>query len=175
MKKLDNIDPQRLASNPRATLQSWLKYRDVVRTAMLQHPKPYVYTPTSMATSSVASKLRDAVRGKLAFNYPDPEVNNLDLARWYSEIIVKHDLAGNVYIGPPEAVKTTLEGSSPSNRAELTYPTLAFEEVSAFVILLSGGRLSGPIKIMQPPDISILPRLPNVEILTKPDGSLVLI
>jgi hypothetical protein len=174
MKKLDNIDPQRLAGNPRATLTSWLKYRDVVIMAMRQHPKPYIYTPTSMAASSVASKLRDAVRGKLAFDYPDPEVSNLDLARWYSEIVVKHDRE-NVYIGPPEEVKTTLIGATPNSATELTFPTLSFTEVSAFVILLSGSRLSGPIKIMQPPDISLLPNLPNVEILTKPDGSLVLI
>src|SRR5215468_1793852 len=103
MKKLDRIDPQRLASNPRATLQSWLKYRDVVLSAIRQHPKPYIYHPVSMTPSSVASKMRDAIRGKLAFSYPDPDVTDFDLARWYSEIVIKHDKE-NVFIGPPDKV-----------------------------------------------------------------------
>lgn len=174
MKKLENIDPQRLAGNPRATLQAWLKYRDVVVTSMRQHPRPYIYTPTSMAASSVASKLRDAVRGKLAFNYPDPEVTDLALARWYSEIVVKHDRE-NVYIGPPEEIRSTLIGSTPTTPGELVFPTLSFEEVSAFALLLSNGRLVGPIRVQQPPDLSLLQKLPNVEILNRPDGALVLI
>jgi hypothetical protein len=174
MRKLDNIDPQRLANNPRATLQSWLKYRDVVLSAMHQHPKPFIYQPISMTPSSVASKLRDAVRGKLAFNYPDDEISDLSLARWYSEIVVKHDKE-NVFIGPPEEVKRTLIGAKPSNDHELNFPTLSFEEISAFTLLLSGGRIVGPIKVTQPPDITLLPTRPNVEMLKRPDGSLVLI
>lgn len=174
MRKLDNIDPQRLANNPRATLQSWLKYRDVVLSAMNQHPRPFIYQPISMTPSSVASKLRDAVRGKLAFNYPDNEISDLDLARWYSEIVVKHDKE-NVFIGPPEEVKKTLIGSTPRSDHELNFPTLSFEEVSAFTLLLSGGRITGPIRISQPPDISLLPQRPNVEMLRRNDGSLVLI
>jgi hypothetical protein len=174
MRKLDNIDPQRLAGNPRATLQSWLKYRDVVLSAMNQHPKPFIYQPSSMTPSSVASKLRDAVRGKLAFNYPDNEITDLALARWYSEIVVKHDKE-NVFIGPPEEVKKTLVGSTPTSSSELSYPTLSFEEISAFTLLLSGGRIVGPIICTQPPDLTLLPLRPNVEMIKRKDGSLVLI
>lgn len=174
MKKLDNIDPQKLAGNPRATLQAWLKYRDVVLSAMHQHPKPFIYQPVSMAASSVASKLRDAVRGMLAFNYPDPEITPLVLAKWYSEIVVKHDRE-NVYIGPPEEVKNSLVGTTPTSSTELNFPTLSFEEVAAFTLLLSNGRIIGPIMVKQPPDLALLQKLPNVEILGRPDGSLVLI
>lgn len=174
MKKLDRIDPQRLAGNPRATLQSWLKYRDVVMSAMNQHPKPFIYRPISMTPSSVASKMRDAVRGKLAFNYPDEEIDNLVLARWYSEIVVKHD-SQNVYIGPPESVRSALTGATPSSSSDLNFPTLSFEEVAAFTLLLSGGRIVGPIVVRQPPDLSLLPLRPNVEILNRKDGSLVLL
>ncbi len=174
MKKLDNIDPQRLANNPRATLQSWLKYRDVVLSAIRSHPKPFIYQPVNMAASSVASKLRDAVRGKLAFNYPDPDITDNTLAKWYSEIVVKHDKE-NVFIGPPDAVRTTLTGATPYDGHEMSFPTLSFEEVSAFTLLLSGGRIIGPVKITQPPDLSLLTKRPNVEILSRPDGSLVLI
>ena len=127
-----------------------------------------------MTPSSVASKLRDAVRGKLAFNYPDAEITDLALARWYSEIVVKHDKE-NVFIGPPEEVKRSLIGTTPASEHELHFPTLSFEELSAFTLLLSGGRISGPIVVKQPPDISLLTLRPNVEILNRKDGSLVLI
>ncbi len=122
----------------------------------------------------MASKLRDAVRGKLAFNYPDSDITDLELAKWYSEIVIKNDKE-NVFIGPPDEVKTTLTGSTPNSASELTYPTLSFEELSAFTLLLSGGRIAGPVICRQPPDISLLPRRPNVEILNRADGSLVLI
>jgi hypothetical protein len=174
VKKLDRIDPAQLAHNPRATLQSWLKYRDVVITAIRQHPKPYIYRPVSMSASSVASKMRDAIRGKLAFNYPDDDVDDLILAKWYSEIIIKHDKE-NVYIGPPEEIKATLIGATPSSPNELTFATLSFEELSAFTLLLSGGRIVGPITCKQPPDLTLLPKRPNVEYLKRPDGSLVLL
>lgn len=174
MKKLDNIDPNRLKANPRATLQSWLKYRDVVLSAMRQHPKPFIYTPINMAASSVASKLRDAVRGKLAFNYPDEQISDLALAKWYSEIIVKHDRE-NVYIGPPEEIKSSLVGASPNTKTELVFPTLSFEEVAAFTLLLSNSRITGPVRVQQPPDLSLLPKRPNVEILNRENGELVLL
>lgn len=141
---------------------------------MNQHPKPFIYQPTSMTPSSVASKLRDAVRGKLAFNYPDQEISDLALARWYSEIVVKHDKE-NVFIGPPEEVKRTLVGTTPKSDHELNFPTLSFEEVSAFTLLLSGGRITGPIVVRQPPDLSLLTLRPNVEMLQRKDGSLVLL
>jgi hypothetical protein len=88
--------------------------------------------------------------------------------------VVKHDRE-NVYIGPPEEVKTTLTGATPLSATELTFPTLSFEELSAFTLLLSGSRISGPIKVIQPPDLSLLTKRPNVELLTNKDGSIVLI
>ena len=176
MRKLDRIDPSILATNPRASIQSWLKYRDIVIAAYKQHPKPFVYRPVSMTPSSVCSKMRDAVRGKLAFDYPEDEVTNNELARWYSEVILKHDKE-QVYIGLPEEVRATLIGVTPSgpNANGLKFPTLTFEEISAFTLLLSAGRILGPVEILQPPDITLLPRRPNVEILNRKDGSLVIL
>lgn len=127
-----------------------------------------------MMPSSVASKLRDAVRGKLAFNYPDPDLTDLELAKWYSEIIVKHNRE-NVYIGPPEEIKSVLVGATPATKNELVFPTLSFEEVAAFALLLSNSRIVGPIRIQQPPDLSLLQRRPNVEIINQENGELVLI
>ena len=145
MKKLDRIDAKSLASNPRASYSSWLKYEPVVLAAYKQHPKIFVYSPTSMTPASVASKMRDAVRGMLAFSYPC-SVPVLELAKWYDEIIIKHDKE-SVYIGQPEGVKSVLSGEqrSPDSSSNLIFPTLTFEEVSAFQLLLSTARILGPI------------------------------
>jgi hypothetical protein len=175
MKKLDRIDPKVLASNPRASYAAWMKYEPIVIAAFRQHPKTFVYSPTSMTPSSVASKMRDAVRGMLAFAYPCP-IPVLDLANWYNEIIIKHDKEA-VYIGVPEKVKSVIRGEqrSPDSASNLIFPTLTFEEVSAFTLLLSTARILGPILIQNPPDLSLLPKRPNVEMMVRNDGSLVLL
>jgi hypothetical protein len=114
------------------------------------------------------------VRGKLAFDYPCTEVTNDEILRWYAEVVFKNDRE-QVYIGPPEEVKSTLVGSTPASSTSLIFPTLTFEELTAFTLLLSGGRIVGPVQVKQPPDIALLEKRPNVEILHKPDGSLVLL
>lgn len=168
-KKLERLDPVKLASNPRASVSSWLKYKDIVLGAIAQHPRPYVYKPSNMTPSSVASKIRDAIRGAITFGYEG--IPHIDLARWWTEIVVKYDNE-NVYIGPFEEVSEVLTGESLTKDSGYTYPTLSFEEVAAFQILLSNGRLLGPIKIFQPPDITLLPQRPNVALMPRPDGSL---
>ncbi len=119
--------------------------------------------------------MRDAIRGMIAFNYPC-EIPMIDLARWYDEIIIKHDKEC-VYIGPPAEVKLTIRGDqrSPDSSSNLIFQTLSFEEVSAFQLLLSNARILGPILIQNPPDLSLLPKRPNVEIMQREDGSLVLL
>lgn len=173
MKKLDRIDPKILATNPRASLAAWLKYEPVVTAAFNQHPRPYAYKPLNMSPSSVCSKMRDAVRGRLAFSYPST-VSDHDLARWYEEVVFKHDKEC-VYIGPPEEVKTQLIGTVPESPTSLVFPTLSFEELAAFTLLLSNGRIVGPVRVKQPPDTTLLPKRPNVELMTRDDGSLVLL
>lgn len=178
MKKLEHIDPDRLKGNPRATFVAWKKYESLVLAAFRMHPQPYIYRPANMAASTVCSRLRDAVRGKLAFDYPcdvPDSPSNLDLARWYSEVVFKYDKE-QVFIGPPESIHGVLTGTqvgSPRTK-QLVYESLSFEEVSAFSLLLSTGRIEGPVLIKTPPDLTLLPDRPNTEKMTKPDGSLVL-
>jgi hypothetical protein len=145
--------------------------------AFTVHPKSYVYRCTTLAPSTVCTRLRDAIRGAIAFNFPilnDPFTHS-DLARWYSEVIFKYDQE-NVYIGPVEEIKETLEGGgSVRGEAVLSFPTLEFEEICAFSLLLSNNRIQGPVVILQPPDISLLPERQNLEQLKREDGSLVLL
>ncbi len=169
--KLDRIDPVALASNPRASLQSWKRYEAVVVAAYRMHPRTYVFSPASHSPSTVASRLRDAVRGCLAFSYDSP-ISPADLARWYSEIIVKHTKT-EVLVGPPEAVTSEITESREDARS-FSYHSLSLDEIIAFTVLLSHGRFSGPVTIFQPPDISQLPPQPNVEVMKRLDGSLVL-
>ena len=175
MRKLERIDQESLSSNPRANYNSWLKYEPIVRAAFNQHPKTYVYAPASMSPATVASRLRDAIRGFLAFGYTY-DLSAVDIARGYDEIIIKHDRSC-VYIGQPQDVKSVIRGEqrSPDSSSNLIFTTLSFEEVSAFTLLLSNARILGPIIIKNPPDLTLLPQRPNVEMLQRPDGSIALL
>lgn len=176
--KLDRIVPADLISNPRASLRSWHFYEPIIRAAILQHPKPYIYKPSNRSPSSVCSKARDAIRGKIAFDYPDtgsPTLTSTEVARWYSEIILKHD-AQTVFIGAPEELRTYLKGASTiETHANYSYQTLDFDSIVAFTLLLSRNLLTGPVRIASPPDISLLPERLNLQILQQSDGSIVLL
>lgn len=174
MNKLDRTTPESLRGNPRATLLSWQKYEQIVKAAIEVHPKSYVYPCSSLRPTTVASRLRDAIRGKIAFDYPS-ELSTNAVTRWYSEIIIKFDIE-NVYIGPLEKVTEVLEGHGQiRGESVMSFPTLSFEEVAAFALLLANGRVQGPVHIHQPPDISLLSERPNLEKIQREDGSLILI
>lgn len=172
--KLDRIDPNQLRGNSRCTLSAWQRYEPLVSAAFAMHPRTYVWSPQNLAPSTVASRLRDAVRGCLAFGY-DTSMPLTDLARWWSEVVVKHD-DQTIYIGTQERVLARLRGEDfgPTNAAPgYTFPTLSFEELAAFQLLLSTNKLVGPVIIDSPPDITLLPPRPNVEAVQK-DGKLIL-
>lgn len=176
MKKLENLDPTALAGNPRATLVAWKKYESTVLAAHRMHPQPYVFHPTNMAPATVASRIRDAIRGKLAFDYPS-SLSTQDLLRWWSEVIVKTDGQGNVVIGPMQATAKPLEFAAPASDSGFVFDRLSFRQLSAFAVLLSSNCLSGPVVIRNPPDLTLIQSLdlPNFEILNREDGSIVLL
>lgn len=173
--KLDRIDRTVLASNRRASLSSWQKYEPIVLAAFRLHPKPYIFHPSNMAARTVESRIRDAVRGKIAFDYPS-ELSTPDLERWWSQAVVKSD-DKQVFIGPPQELQATLSGTATTSTrpADLVFDDLTFEEVSAFALLISSRRVPGPVLVKSPPDITLLPPRPNVELMQRPDGSLVIL
>lgn len=174
MAKLDNLDPNRLASNPRATERAWLRFSNLILAAYRQHPRPYLYAPQNTKPSSTVCKIRDAIRGALAFGYADNLIAREDLTRWWSEITVTSHLA-NVRIGPTQLPSAPpLEGEASSTNG-LSFASLTFEEICAFTLLLGNGRLSGPIRVKQPVDLSLLTDRLNVEVITKEDGSVILL
>lgn len=169
--KLLNLDPASLASNPRATLRSWLKYEAIVKAAIALHPRPYVSCPPGLSPNTVGTRLRDAIRGKLAFNFPST-LSNETISNWYGEIIIKYD-DKQLYIGPPQVVTELLAGTSTSQDSQ-SYDAPSFEAVSALQLLLSTAMLRGPITITNPPDCTLLPDRPNVVLIPREDGSLIL-
>lgn len=173
MSKLDSINAADLSSNPRATLAAWLKYEPIVAKALQVHPKPFAYTPTTMSPYSVASKLRDAVRGKIAFDYPSTLHTDV-VSRWWNEVQVSNDIE-KVLIGPKGVKVGRLDGSVHSDYAFM-FDTLEYEEVSAFELLLSTGRIKGPVMIQHPKaNLSVDGTQPNCERIFRPDGALILL
>lgn len=170
--KLDRLAPEDLKGNSRATLGAWLKYEPIVKAAYANHPKSFTYQPTSMAASTVATRLRDAIRGAIAFDYPS-EISNLDLRRWYAEVVIKHT-DDQVFIGPVDQVVSAVHGFAVS-KDPFIFEHLTLDELIAFTILLSSGRVVGPVCITHPPDISMLPTRDNVEVIPRADGSLLLL
>lgn len=170
MGKLERLDPYKLADNPRCNLSAWNRYQPYVQNAYRNHPRSFTFKPTSLASATVASRIREAIRGALVFSYPG-FVTTAELARWYSEVVVTH-VGDSVTIGPRTAVSEPLKAETPTSG--FTYTTLTPAEFNAFVTLLSTGRLLGPVCIRQP-DPHMLSSVENVEVIQRPDGSIVLI
>lgn len=174
MPKLDRIDPATLQHNPRASLAAWSRYERIAVAAFRQHPRPYTCRSNTHAASAVATRLRDAIRGAICFGYPiaNGEISTADLTSWWGETIVK-PCSDHVIVGPPKAVIEEMQISREDPRA-FSFHDLTLDELIAFTVLLSSGRIEGPVTVYQPPDISQLPPRDNVELLSRPDGSLVL-
>lgn len=173
MRKMERIDPDALRDNPRATFAAWKRYESIVLLAYRRFPQPYLISPPRMSPATVASRLRDAIRGAIAFNYCT-EVPAIDLARWYEKVVIKHTTS-HVFIGPPpDKEAPPIVAPEVTRDSTLTFDSLPFEEVTAFALLLSRNRLQGPIIIQNPPDLSQLPDFPNLQRLDK-NGALVLI
>lgn len=177
MPKLDRLDPNSLRHNPRCTLDAWEKYRPWVLSAYRMHPRPYIFSPSNISAITVCSRIRDAIRGALAFGYDiDSGISHEDLFRWWGEVIVRA-VNAEIHIGPKarvvDAISATDNVFTPP--FSFNFPTLSLEEVIAFTVLLSTQRITGPVVIQQPPDLSLLPPRNNVETLSRPDGSLILL
>lgn len=176
--KLDRIDAAALATNPRARLVDWKRYEPIILAAMEIHPRPYVYHPTNMSPATISSRIRDAVKGKIAFDHNSTKSAD-EVRHWFGEVIFKHD-ATTLYIGPFDRVRALISGEDHSTpltgSVPFSFHTLSCEELTAFAILLSSGRITGPVICKIPPPGADLINWPedNLEVLPKSDGSLVL-
>ena len=174
MSKLNRLDPEVLAHNPRAKLTAWYKYQPLIRDAFEKSPHVHRWSPTNLTPATVASRLRDAVRGCLVFQYPISFTTHEQLASWWDTVIVKHTTS-EILIGHPEATVEALKGTDPTAPG-YRFTDLSFEELTAFAVLLSTSRLSGPVVVSTPPtDWHLVTERPNLEVMSRDDGSLVLL
>jgi hypothetical protein len=174
MSKLNRLDPETLAHNPRAKLTAWYKYQPTVRAAFEKFPRVYRFTPENMTAATVSSRLRDAIRGCLVFHYPIEFTTHSQLTEWWDTVVVKHTTT-DVLIGPPEATVEALK-SVDTDAPGYRFNSLTFEELTAFAVLLSSAKLTGPVTVLDPPtDLGLLAERPNLELVSRPDGSLVLL
>lgn len=167
--KLSRLSAESLSSNPRCTERAWRRFEEVVQTAFSQRPHPYVFSPTGLSIESTVSKLRDAVRGKLVFDYAS-SVSAEALTPWWAETVVRRQ-GEHVYIGPPD--KKDFEPLAPKPEG-LVFEMLSENELNAFCLLLNNGKLQGPIVVKSGWTCLPLP-YSNVECIRKPNGSITLL
>lgn len=172
MSKSARLSRDSLISNPRATFTAWKRFENIVQAAMQQYPRAYIFKPVTLSNTTVVSRLRDAIRGAIVFEYTD---YTNQLANWFDEIVIKEYSDGQVFIGRPDLPAVDPIASENVKAEGYVFDSLSFEELSAFCILLNTNRIEGPIKVGRPPDISILPDYTNVHITTHNDGSITLI
>jgi hypothetical protein len=174
MPKLNHLRPSSLSSNPRASLSSYLRFRDTIESAASGHPLPHVCIPSSLAPSTFISRIRDAVSGLLAFDYPC-SVDKDRLSLWWSEVVVAPDPTNPkaVIIGPKTSVVEKVNAPTPIPQGMMSFTTLVQDEFDAFCLLLSRGRIQGPVHVKD--GGWSYATAPNVEVLRRPDGSIVLI
>lgn len=157
-----------LASNPRASLSSWCRYAHFVRAAIRCSPHPYVFTPTSFSPATVISQIRDAIRGCIAFGY-EPDVDAI--SSWWSKTVARKD-GDKVVLGPQVKQDRKAEARDESLDG-MTFTELTLEEVHAFMLLISHGRLSGPVLVLHP---RLIPEsIPNCEVIVEKDGRMILL
>ncbi len=164
-----------LSSNPRATLSCWLRLQDVIHQAYKSFPSPFLYTPQNLSCSSFIIMARDAIRGAIAFSYPS-FCTPSELQEWNSQVIFSKHLS-QVYIGlknKPDLSAITGTTSEISS-SPYQFTTLTLQEIYSFCILLSSGRLQGPVEIVSPPPSIDFSPFVNLEKIYKPNGTLVLL
>lgn len=105
----------------------------------------------------------------LAFSYPS-SVPHETLLSWYSEVVIRFD-STHVHIGPKVPLEEVLEVNIHTLGA-LEFDELSLPELEAFALLLSHGKIQGPI-IVKTGEFSSL--LPNLIIKHREDGALILL
>lgn len=169
------LRPSTLASNPRASLSAYLRFRDTIEAAISSHPAAHVCVPQDYAPATFVSRIRDAVRGLIAFDYPcahPPERISL----WWSEVVVAFDPhdPNAVIIGPKTSVVEKINAPKAVPQDMKAFVSLEPDEFSAFCLLISRGRIDGPVHVKNHTNSSVAVPA-NVEIISRPDGSIVLI
>lgn len=139
--KLNRIDPTDLAYNPRANLSSWQRFQPLVEQAYETYPKPFIFTSTGWSPESIISKIRDAIRGKIAFDYPSKYTAD-EVITWWEKVIVRR-IENKIYIG--ERIKDVKKINPDAVKTKYEFKTLEPIHLRCFALLLDAGLIEGPI------------------------------
>lgn len=90
--------------------------------------------------SSIVSKIRDAVRGAIAFNYVDDVESLRD---WFDKVEFRIFGAGLV-IGPKETRKVE---PLKEKKTGYKFTALSLDELNAFALLLATEKIVGPVEV----------------------------
>lgn len=170
--KEQNLAPENLTSNPRATLGAWNKYHKVVESAITSPENPVKITPQSVTTGTFVTRLRDAIRGCIAFSYPllSDQYSHEDLKEWFIRMTFwfsnEHVFIGNRKKNDQPVVARV-------EKAGFHFESLTTAEIYAFQVLLSSGRLKGPVEVDVAPTLEPC-EIVNVQILHRDKGFIIL-
>lgn len=171
MSKLDRLDPDTLKDNPRATFSAWTRYTTIVRRARELFPHTYKFQPLGQVPATVASRLRDAIRGAIAFDYTE---DTPELRKWYEKIIITHTQK-ELIIRARDALRISPEVTAVlDDKFPFSYDTLDQTEYDSFGNLLNSGRIVGPVHMKHAPQF-LQRGWMNVEVIQRPDGSTLLL
>lgn len=139
----------------------------MVEDAVAAYPEVFKAKPSNRTPGTVASQIRDAIKGAIEFEYPTA-IGTARLREWWSQVVVRVHGA-EVWIGPAALVSQRVESIKPITGEAVAFnvsaPTTKMEyvtelELDALILLLSTNRLSGPVRIQGNHTTKPLP--PNV-------------
>ena len=93
--------------HPNFSEKAFKRYEQVIRTIVLNFPKPVWYDPAPFAVMTFSCRLRDAMRGLIEHHY-DASLRN-QLVKFHSDVVVA--IRGNlIVIGDKDTVKQEQTG-----------------------------------------------------------------
>lgn len=136
------LNKRLLADNPRASLSAWERFRPHIIRAISSYPNRVTISPTTLRACTYESRVRDAIRGAIAFGYEISPHSTELLIDWYSKIVIRSTLT-TVVIGPPSALddESGLTVQDDHIAVIETHTKVSVAERDAFVLLIASGRL----------------------------------
>lgn len=173
--------------DPRFTLAAWQRYELHVAAWMDVWPLDYSFSPNELALETVRTRLRDAVKAKLHFNYPSSVVDHeLLKQRWPGVVVTRHRTQkGYIRIGPNEGrqkINLTSSTLSLAHKNEaLIVQSPQLSDLIAVAHLLNRGILVGEVLVQDYSQVVLqgltheLTRFPNVEIVEQTATSFIML
>ena len=161
-------------SGNRFDTKAWCRYRPLIKRWMDEFPNTFEFEATQLSPETITSRMRDAVRGYITFNWPPADVNHDRLTEvWEQTYLSAGD--GRVKLYSTFGQKDAMVGLD-CNEYVFTIKAPTKPELIAALLLANNNRLnSKPVSILDlPTDLipfinsnDIDDNFPNVVITSK--------